>query len=101
MRLMILAAAGAALALTACSKAEQQQTGADIKDAAHEVGDKAKEAANSPEVKKAGAEIKEAAKDTAQVAGGALKGAAEGAKEGAAEAKAAVKAGDNDHDEKK
>ena len=82
---IMVAFASVAFALAACSKAEQQDTTHDVKAAAQDVGQKAKEAANSPEVKKVGSEIKQAAGDAGTVLKHAAKGAAQGAKEGAAE----------------
>lgn len=86
-----IAAAMAALTLTACSQAERQDAAGDVKAAAAEVGDKAKDAANSPELKEVGAEIKEAAGDAGQVIKETAKGAAEGAREGAAKVEAESK----------
>lgn len=83
-RITIAACLGLALAVGACSKAEQQDTAGDVQAAADRVGQEAKDAANSPEVKKAGAELKDAAGDAIDVTKSALKGAAEGAREGVA-----------------
>lgn len=88
---IMVAAASLALALSACSKAEQQDTAGDVKAAAQDVGDKAKEAANSPEVKEIGAELKEAAGDAGKVIKETAKGAAQGAREGAAKVEAESK----------
>lgn len=64
-KLMLIAAAGAALTLAACSqehatevKEGAQAAAADIKDAAHNI-------ANDPDVKEAGTAIKESTKETA------------------------------------
>ena len=88
---IMVAAATAALALSACSKAERQDTAGDVKAAAQEVGDKAKEAANSPELKEVGSEIKDAAGDAGKVIKETAKGAANGAREGAAKVEAESK----------
>jgi hypothetical protein len=96
---IIVAAAGMALALSACSKAERQDTTADVQAAADKVGDEAKDAANSPELKKMGAEIKDAAGDAGKVLKETAKGAAQGAREGAAKVEAESK--DETHDAKK
>ncbi|HEX7885881.1 MAG TPA: cell surface protein [Phenylobacterium sp.] len=88
---MLVVTAALALALSACSRAEQRDTAGDVKAAAQEVGDKAKEAANSPEVKKMGAELKDAAGDAGKVIKETAKGAAEGAREGAAKVEAESK----------
>ena len=87
--------AGAALALGACSKAEQQDTTHDVKAAANEVSARAKEAASSPEVKQVGSEIKQAAGQAGTVIKETAKGAAQGAREGAAKVEAESK-GDTD-----
>jgi hypothetical protein len=84
----LMIAAAAALSLTACSKAERQDTASDVNAAADKVAAEAKDAANSPEVKKVGAEIKDAAGDAGKVIKEAAKGAAEGAREGAAKVEA-------------
>jgi sorbitol-specific phosphotransferase system component IIA len=84
-KLITAACAGFAIALTACSKAEQRDTTHDVQAAADKVGDSAKQAAQSPEVKKVGAEIKDAANDVGHVLAKSAKGAAEGARQGAAE----------------
>lgn len=83
-RFMLSTALGLALAVAACTKAERQDTANDVQAAADRIGDEAKDAANSPEVKKAGAELKDAAGDAVDVTKSALKGAAEGAREGMA-----------------
>jgi len=80
----MMLAAGLALALTACSKAERQDTANDVQAAADRVSEEAKQAASSPEVKKVGSEIKEAAGDAGTVVKETAQGAAQGAKEGAA-----------------
>jgi hypothetical protein len=86
--------AGLAIAITACSKEEARDVGQDARAAAAKVGDEAKDAANSPELKEFGSEVKEAAKDTGQVIKEAAKGAAEGAREGAAKVEAEGKSRD-------
>jgi len=85
-RLALLAAT--ALALCACTPAEQQESARDVRDAAHDVGAKTREVADSPAVQRAGAEVKEAAGDVGQVLRETAKGAAAGAREGIAKAKA-------------
>src|SRR4051812_21084487 len=84
-KIILASVAGVALAVAGCTKQDAHQAGSDVRAAADQVGDKAKEAANSPEVKKLGSEIKVAAKDAAHVTKEAAKGAAEGAKKGANE----------------
>ena len=84
----MVAFASLAFALAACSKAEQQDTTADVKAAAADVGDKAREAASSPAVKEVGSEIKEAAGDAGTVIKETARGAAQGAREGAAKVEA-------------
>lgn len=84
-KLIMVSAASLVFALAACSKAEQDKTSQDVKDAAAKVKDDAHDAATSPEVQKVGTEAKEALKDAAHVTKEAAKGAAEGAKKGAAE----------------
>jgi hypothetical protein len=83
--LIVAAAAGALLALGACSKSDQDRTTQDVKEAAAKVKADAKDAAQSPEVKKVGEEAKSALKDAAHVTKEAAKGAAAGARQGAAE----------------
>lgn len=85
---LMVAALSAMLVLGACSKAERQDAAGDVKAAVATVGDKAKEAANSPEVKQVGAEIKDAAGDAGKVIKETAKGAADGAREGAAKVEA-------------
>ena len=94
--ILIASIAGLALAVAACTEAERQDAGNDAEAAAAKVGQEAKEAVNSPELKELGSEIKEAAGDVAQVTKDAAKGAAEGAREGAAkvEGEARDEAGD-------
>ena len=87
-KIVMASAAGLLIALAGCSKQEAHETGSDVRAAAGRVGDEAKQAANSPEVKKLGSEIKDAAGDVAQVTKEAAKGAAEGAREGAAKVEA-------------
>lgn len=84
-KLIMVCAASLVFALGACSKAEQDKTGQDVKDAATKVKEDAKDAANSPEVKKVGEEAKSALKDAAHVTKEAAKGAAQGARQGAAD----------------
>lgn len=94
--MMAAAALGALLALGACTKAERQDAASDVQAAADKVGEEAKAAANSPELKEVGAEIKDAAGDAGQVIKGAAQGAAEGAREGVAKVEAESK--DATHD---
>jgi hypothetical protein len=94
----LFATAALAFALTACSEAERRDTGNDVEAAADKVAAEAKDAANSPEVKKVGSEIKDAAGDAGKVIKEAAKGAAEGAREGAAKVEAEGK--DEAHDAK-
>ena len=84
-------AAAASLSVTACSQAERQDAAADVKAAANKVGDEAKDAVNSPELKEVGSEIKEAAGDAGKVIKETAKGAADGAREGAAKVEAESK----------
>ena len=88
---MMVAVASLVLALAACSQAERQDAAGDVKAAGAEVGAKAKEAANSPELKELGAEIKDAAGDAGKVIKETAKGAADGAREGAAKVEAESK----------
>lgn len=81
-----------ALSLGACSKAEQQDTSADLKAAGDRVAAEAKDAANSPEVKEAAAEVKDAAKD----AGAVAKDVAGEIKEGFAKAGDEIREGPDD-----
>lgn len=96
---IVLATASLALALAGCSRAERQDTTHDVQAAADRVGDEAKQAAQSPEVKKVGSEIKEAAGDVAKVAKETAKGAAQGAREGAAKVEAEGKDASRDSDQ--
>lgn len=96
-KLILIAAASAALSLAACTKAEQAKTdqnvdqaASDVSRSAAEVGDKVSDAAHdvaqSPAVEKAGDSLKEAAHDTGTILKEAGKGAVSGAKEGMAKA---------------
>jgi len=87
MRHTPLIAAALALALSACTKAEQAKTETEVKEAAGNVVEAGKEVAASPVAQKAGDSLKEAAKDTGTVLKEAAKGAASGAKEGMAKTK--------------
>jgi hypothetical protein len=60
-RILILSALCAGLALSACSKAEQEDTKADLSAAADKVAAETKELANDPKLKEAGADLKDAA----------------------------------------
>ena len=85
MRQVILTlAAGLALTLSACTKAEQAKTEDNVHEAASNLVQAGKEVADSPVVEKAGDSLKEAAKDTGTVLKNAAKGAVSGAKEGMA-----------------
>jgi len=90
-RTIVIACAAVALSLSACTKAERQDVAADANAAADKVAAEAKDAANSPELKKMGSEIKEAAGDAGQVIKETAKGAAEGAREGAAKVEGEAK----------
>ncbi|WP_293900658.1 cell surface protein [Phenylobacterium sp.] len=83
----LLTAAGLALALSACSKADQAKTDADVHAAASDVAQAGHEVATSPVVQKAGESLKDAAHDTGTVLKETAKGAVSGAKAGYAEAK--------------
>jgi phosphate uptake regulator len=85
LKTLMVTVAGAAIALAACSKQDTREAGSDVRAAADRVGDEAKEAANSPEMKKLGEGLKDAAGDVAHVTKEAAKGAAEGVREGAAD----------------
>ena len=87
MRLTILAVAGLALALGACSKADQAKTEAKVDAAAANVVDAGHEVAASPVAQKAGQSLKDAAHDTGVVLKDAAKGAVSGAREGLAKTK--------------
>lgn len=86
--LIPVALAGVVLALAACTREDQVDTANDTEAAAHRVGSEIRDAANSPEVKEMGAEIKDAAGDVGAVLKSTAKGAAEGAREGAAKVEA-------------
>jgi len=88
---IMVATASLVFALTACSQAEREDAAGDVKAAAQDIGQEAKEAANSPAVKEMGAEIKDAAGDAGQVIKETAKGAAEGAREGVAKVEAESK----------
>jgi hypothetical protein len=82
--LILTLAAGLALTLGACTKAEQAKTEDSVQEATSNVVEAGKEIADSPVVEKAGDSLKEAAKDTGTVLKDAAKGAVSGAKEGMA-----------------
>jgi hypothetical protein len=85
MRHLILPlAAGLALTLGACTKAEQVKTEDKVQEATANVVEAGKDVADSPMVEKAGDSLKEAAHDTGTVLKDAAKGAVSGAKEGMA-----------------
>jgi hypothetical protein len=90
--LIIAATAALALALGACTQAEEAKTKADVHDAASNVVEAGHKVAASPVTQKAGEDLKEAAHDTGTVLKDAAKGAVSGAKEGIAKTK-------GDHDE--
>ena len=77
----------AALAMAACTPAEQAKTNAEVRDAASDVAQASKKIADSPAVDKAGDALKEAARDTGTVLEDATRGAVRGAKEGMAKAR--------------
>jgi hypothetical protein len=94
-KIIVVALAGLAVSLGACTKAEQAKTNDNIHDAASDVAQAGHEVANSPAVEKAGENLKEAAHDTGTVLKDAAKGAVSGAKEGMAKAEGdQVKKGD-------
>ena len=82
---------GLALALAACSKPEAQKTGHDLKAAAVDVGDAAKDVAKAPAVKEAAADIKQGAQSLGDKAVDATNDAAHKVKEG-------VKGDGSDHE---
>lgn len=82
--LILTLAAGVAVTLGACSKAEQAKTEDNVQEAAASVVEAGREVADSPVVEKAGESLKEAAQDTGTVLKDAAKGAVSGAKEGMA-----------------
>ena len=89
MRHMIpVALAGAVLALAACTREDVADANNDTEAAAERVGSEIRDAANSPELKEIGAEIKDAAGDVGTVIKDTAKGAAQGAREGAAKVEA-------------
>ncbi len=94
--LITAAVAGLAVALAACTKEEARDAGNDVEAAADKVAAETKEAVNSPEMKEVGSEIKEAAGDVGQVIKGAAQGAAEGGREAAAKVEGESK--DEGHD---
>lgn len=87
-KMIVVTLTGFAVALGACTKQDTHQANAEVQAAADKIGESAKDAANSPEVKKLGSEIKDAAGDVAHVTKEAAKGAAQGAREGAAQVEA-------------
>jgi hypothetical protein len=101
MRVILNAAGlGVCLAILGCSQPTQDKTSADLKAAAGQVGDAAKEVAATPEVKAVGADIKQGASE----AGEKLKEGAEKAgdqiKEGAQKAGDKTEAALNDAQDK-
>lgn len=87
-KLIPVTLAGMALALAACTREDAADASADTQAAADRVGSEIRDAANSPELKEMGAEIKDAAGDVGTVLKDTAKGAAEGAREGAAKVEA-------------
>ncbi|WP_421934171.1 hypothetical protein [Phenylobacterium sp.] len=83
---IVISLAVAGLALTACSKSEQAQTGEHAKAAAAKIGEATKEVATSPEMKDLGTDVKEGAVEAGAVAKDALTTAGAELKAGAAKA---------------
>jgi hypothetical protein len=88
LKLIPVTLAGVVLALAACTREDTADVKADTQAAADRVGSEIRDAANSPELKEMGAEIKDAAGDVGTVIKDTAKGAAEGAREGAAKVEA-------------
>ena len=100
MRVIAAATLGLALAIAGCSKPTQEKTSADLKAAAGEVGDAAKQVAATPELKAVGSDIKQGAaeaadktKEAAGKAGEKLKEAGSDLKAGAQKAGSDLKTG--------
>ena len=84
---------GICLAIVGCSQPTQDKTSADLKAAAGQVGDAAKEVAATPEVKAVGADIKQGASEAGDKLEAATDKAGEKLKEGAAKAGDQIKEG--------
>ena len=91
----ILTVAGLGLCLVAagCSKPTQEKTSADLKAAASEVGDAAKQVVATPEMKAVGSDIKQGAAEAGDKLKEGADEAGEKLKEGAAKAGEDIKAG--------
>jgi hypothetical protein len=96
----VIAAVGLSLAVAGCSKPTQEKTSADLKAAGASVGDAARDAVATPEVKAVGADIKQGAaeaadktKEAAGQAGEKLKAAGSDLKDSAQKAGSDLKAG--------
>ena len=84
MRIILNAAGlGICLAIAGCSQPTQDKTSADLKAAASEVKDAAKEVAATPEMKAVGADIKQGASEAGDKLEAATDKAGEKLKEGA------------------
>ena len=84
---------GVCLAIAGCSQPTQDKTSADLKAAAGQVGDAAKEVAATPEMKAVGADIKQGASEAGDKLEAATDKAGEKLKEGAAKAGDQIKQG--------
>ena len=84
---------GVCLAIVGCSQPTQDKTSADLKAAASEVKDAAKEVAATPEVQAVGADIKQGALEAGDKLEAATDQAGEKLKEGAAKAGDQIKEG--------
>lgn len=84
---------GVCLAIAGCSQPTQDKTSADLKAAAGQVGDAAKDVAATPEVKAVGADIKQGASEAGDKLEAATDKAGEKLKEGAAKAGEQIKEG--------
>jgi|SRR6185369_7940209 ElaB/YqjD/DUF883 family membrane-anchored ribosome-binding protein len=84
---------GICLAIVGCSQPTQEKTSADLKAAAGQVGDAAKDVAATPEVKAVGSDIKQGAAEAGDKLEAATDKAGEKLKEGAAKAGAEIKEG--------
>ena len=94
MRIILNAIAlGVCLAVVGCSKPTQEKTSADVKAAASEVGDAAKEVVATPAMKAVGSDIKQGAAEAGEKTKEAAGKAGEKLKEGAAKAGSEIKAG--------
>ena len=93
MRVIAAATLGLALAIAGCTKPTQEKTSADLKAAAGEVGDAAKQVAATPELKAVGSDIKQGAAEAADKTKEAAGKAGEKLKAGAEKAGAEIKEG--------